>query len=84
MIFCSLRHRPCSVVLCYSIDHYAADGGGEELFAKIFYQDDSTGIRFRLKNASYLGKKFLAAIFSVIVDFAVYGSATCSMSKQIQ
>ena len=53
----------------FIIDDYAKDGG-KELFTKMHafelrILNDSIGIR--LKNAVHLGKKFLAAIFSVMV-----------------
>ena len=49
---------------------YAKDGGEKLLPRCIAFAlgilDDSTGIR--LKNAMHLGKRFLTAIFSVIVN----------------
>ena len=52
-----------------SIDDYAKDGG-EELFTKMHcvrIRNRYESIGIRLQNAMHLGKKFLAAIFSVIV-----------------
>ena len=80
----------CTKKHCVLIHDYAKDGG-EELFTRciafsmrIF--DDSIGIQ--LQNAMHLGKKYLGAIFSVIICFGVFLSSDTidkhSMATKLQ
>ena len=63
------------VGLIITRDSYARDGG-EELFTKMHcvLRSNSYGnetLKIRKSNAAHLGKKFVAAIFSVIVYYVL-------------